>query len=83
MALPSQLPAALALSLSVAALTSSGAPSLAHALAPFAPPHAEGPVNVSDPRIVVWTGPLGADSDQAADLTVGRVLRSSNCCGLR
>jgi DNA-binding helix-hairpin-helix protein with protein kinase domain len=30
-----------------------------------------------------WTGPLGADSDQAADLTVGRVLRSSNCCGLR
>jgi hypothetical protein len=30
-----------------------------------------------------WTGPVGADSDQAADLTVGRVLRSSNCCGLR
>jgi hypothetical protein len=30
-----------------------------------------------------WSGPLGADSDQAADLTVGRGLRSSNCCGLR
>ena len=30
-----------------------------------------------------WGGPLGADSDQAADLTVGRGLRSSNCCGLR
>jgi hypothetical protein len=27
-------------------------------------------------------GPLG-DSDQAADLTAGRGLRSSNCCGLR
>ena len=26
---------------------------------------------------------FGADSDQAADLTVGRGLRSSNCCGLR
>ncbi len=32
---------------------------------------------------VFWSGPLGADSDQAADLTVGRGLRSSNCCGLR
>ena len=31
----------------------------------------------------IWTGPLGADSDQAADLTIGRELRSSNCCGLR
>jgi len=31
----------------------------------------------------VWSGPLGADSDQAAVLTVGRGLRSSNCCGLR
>jgi NADPH-dependent 2,4-dienoyl-CoA reductase/sulfur reductase-like enzyme len=31
----------------------------------------------------IWSGPLGADSDQAADLTVGRGLRSSNCRGLR
>ena len=31
----------------------------------------------------VRSGPLGADSDQAADLTVGRGLWSSNCCGLR
>ena len=30
-----------------------------------------------------WSGPLGADKDQAADLTAGRGLRSSNCCGLR
>ena len=30
-----------------------------------------------------WSGPLGADEDQAADLTAGRGLRSSNCCGLR
>jgi hypothetical protein len=30
-----------------------------------------------------WCGPLGADNDQAADLTMGRGLRSSNCCGLR
>ena len=26
-----------------------------------------------------WSGPLGPDSDQAADLTMGRGLRSSNC----
>ena len=30
-----------------------------------------------------WGGPLGADKNQAADLTIGRGLRSSNCCGLR
>jgi hypothetical protein len=30
-----------------------------------------------------WSGPLGADKNQAADLTIGRGLRSSNCCGLR
>jgi hypothetical protein len=30
-----------------------------------------------------WCGPLGADKNQAAVLTVGRGLRSSNCCGLR
>ena len=30
-----------------------------------------------------WSGPLGPDRRQAADLTVGRGLRSSNCCGLR
>src|SRR5271166_303156 len=32
---------------------------------------------------LLWSGPLGADEDQAADLTAGRGLRSSNCCGLR
>src|SRR5271166_6220911 len=32
---------------------------------------------------MAWSGPLGADEDQAADLTAGRGLRSSNCCGLR
>jgi hypothetical protein len=30
-----------------------------------------------------WSGPLGPDNSQAADLTVGRGLRCSNCCGLR
>jgi hypothetical protein len=32
---------------------------------------------------VTWSGPLGAEKNQAADLTIGRGLRSSNCCGLR
>ena len=31
----------------------------------------------------IWSGPLGAGNRQAADLTVGRGFRSSNCCGLR
>jgi hypothetical protein len=31
----------------------------------------------------VGVGPLGRTKNQAADLTVGRELRSSNCCGLR
>ena len=31
----------------------------------------------------IWSGPFGPDRRQAADLTVGRGLRSSNCCGLR
>ena len=31
----------------------------------------------------LWSGPLRADRFQAADLTVCRVCRSSNCCGLR
>src|SRR5271165_4217110 len=35
------------------------------------------------PRKTLWSGPLGADEDQAADLTAGRGLRSSHCCGLR
>jgi hypothetical protein len=30
-----------------------------------------------------WSGPLGPDKRQAADLAMGRGLRSSNCCGLR
>ena len=30
-----------------------------------------------------WSGPLGPDNSHAADLTMGRGLRSSNCCGLR
>jgi hypothetical protein len=30
-----------------------------------------------------WSGPLGADRDQAADLTVCRAWWSSNCFGLR
>jgi putative transposase len=30
-----------------------------------------------------WSGPLGADRDQAADLTVCRAWWSSNCLGLR
>ena len=32
---------------------------------------------------VTWSGPLGADRDQAADLTVCRAWWSSNCLGLR
>jgi hypothetical protein len=31
----------------------------------------------------LWSGPLGADRDQAADLTVCRAWWSSNCFGLR
>jgi hypothetical protein len=30
-----------------------------------------------------WSGPLGADRDRAADLTVCRAWWSSNCLGLR
>ena len=32
---------------------------------------------------VAWSGPLGADRDQAADLTPCRAWWSSNCLGLR
>ena len=39
--------------------------------------------NVRETSTLIWSGPVGADSDQAAVLTVGRGLRSSNCCGLR
>ena len=39
--------------------------------------------NVSNNVTVMWSGPLGADSDQAADLTVCRAWWSSNCLGLR
>jgi hypothetical protein len=31
----------------------------------------------------VWSGPLGPDNSQAADLIVRRGLRFSNCCKLR
>ena len=34
-----------------------------------------------DIRVYFWSGPLRADINQAADLTVGRELRSSNCSG--
>ena len=34
-------------------------------------------------RTTMWCGPLVADKNQAAVLTVGRGLRSSNCCGLK
>jgi hypothetical protein len=33
--------------------------------------------------VALWSGPLGADRDQAADLTVCRAWWSSNCLGLR
>jgi hypothetical protein len=40
------------------------------------------PVSYSGGR-TDWSGPLGADRDQAADLTVCRAWWSSNCLGLR
>jgi hypothetical protein len=40
-------------------------------------------VGLAQIEAVLWSGPLGADRDQAADLTVCRAWWSSNCLGLR
>jgi hypothetical protein len=41
------------------------------------------PLPPGSERAAIWSGPLGADRDQAADLTVCRAWWSSNCLGLR
>ena len=41
------------------------------------------PVNRLAIATPFWSGPIGADRDQAADLTVCRAWWSSNCLGLR
>ena len=46
-------------------------------------PSGHQPVLWASTDLDLWSGPLGADKSQAADLTIGRGLRSSNCCGLR